>query len=174
MRTFYLASGSHFQDTKMVKITLIASVGQYKDELKESDVKHFSYVKGLIEAAPDGDAEIEVPHADEAIIKTILVFAEQHSNDEEVSESWTKEKPRDLTDADKANFAPHVGMALVNLLKAANFLGNQMLLNAAATYVGQIIVTKNEKEVQDYFGVHREITKEEADAVQAKYPIPFQ
>jgi hypothetical protein len=157
----------------MVKITLTAAADQFKAELKQEDVKHFSYIKGLMEAAPDCDAEIDVPHADAAIIQTIITFADQHSNDPEVNPEWTKEKPRELTEGDKANFAPHVGMALVNLLKAANFLGNQMLLNAAATRVGQVLVTKNEKEVQDYFGVHREITKEEADAVQAKYPIPF-
>lgn len=48
-----------------------------------------------------------------------------------------------------------------------------MMLNCVATYIGQILVTKNEKEVQEYFGVHREFSKEEEEQVKAKYPVPF-
>jgi len=158
----------------MSKVTLKAVQDEFKKEFPADAVKHASYVKGLLEAAPDSDSELEVPHANEAVINVIVAFAEAHKADEEVTEEWTKQKPRELTEGDKALFIPIVGMQLVNLLKATNFLGFQMLLNAAATYTGQVLVTKNEKEVQEYFGVFREFTKEEEDQVKAKYPVPFQ
>lgn len=143
-------------------------------------VQHCNYIQGLLKAVEDTPVDpnappevIEVPHADEQTIKFICGFLEAHQNDEPVKEGWEKEKPRELTAQDKAEFTPIVGMALVGLLKATNFLGCQMALNATATYVGQIIVTKNEQEVQDYFGVYREFTKEEEEQVKAKYPVPF-
>jgi hypothetical protein len=70
-----------------------------------------------MEAAPESDAEIDVPHADEVLIKFICGFLEQHKDDEEVGEGWEKQKPRELIAWDKANLAPIVGLALVNLLK---------------------------------------------------------
>jgi hypothetical protein len=158
----------------MVKVTLKAAQDEFKKDFPSDAIKHASYIKGLVEAAPEGDAELEVPHANEALVNVIVQFAEAHNADEEVTEEWIKQKPRELTEGDKALFTPIVGIQLVNLLKAANFIGFQMLLNAAATYVGQILVTKNEKEVQEYFGVFREFTKEEEDQVKAKYPVPFQ
>lgn len=100
-------------------------------------------------------------------------FLEHHQNDPEVGEGWENEKSRELTDWDKTNLTPIVGMKLVDLLKASNFISCQMMLNAVATYVGQVLAPKNEKEVQEYFGVFREFTKEEEEQVKAKYPVPF-
>jgi hypothetical protein len=146
-------------------------------------VPHCSYVKGMLDAAPDGDAEIEVPHADEIILSFITRFLQAHKDDAPVEEGWEKLKPRELTEADKKELLPIVGVALVNLLKAFNFLGCQLGLNATATYLGQVLVTKNEQEVQSYFGIFRTFSKEEEEQVKAKYPgsphsltsaVPFQ
>ena len=142
----------------------------FQMELPDGTAKHCSYVKGLLDAAPDGDAEIEVVHSDEVIIRFICDFLQRHKDDAEVEVGWEKLKPRELTDADKAALLPIVGIALVNLMKACNFLGSQITLNAVATYVGQVLVTKNEKEIQQYFNVFREFTPEEEKQVKEKYP----
>lgn len=145
----------------------------YFQELPAGAIKHCNYVAAMIEAVPDSDADILVPHTDHKLIKFICAFLEQHKDDEEVGEGWEKKKPRELTEWDKTNLEPIVGIPLVDLMKASNFLGSQLMLNAVATYVGTILVTKNEKEVQEYFGVFREFTKEEEEQVKAKYPSPF-
>jgi hypothetical protein len=147
--------------------------GRHSMPLPDLAIKHCSYVKGLLEAAPDSDATIDVPHADAKSIDFLVGFLEQHKDDEEVLEGWEKQKPRELTPWDKAALGEFVGIPLVSLLKASNFLGSQMMLNAVARYVGEILVTKNEKEVQDYFGVHRDFTKDEEEQVKAKYAVPF-
>ena len=157
----------------MPVILLKAAVGDYKQDLPPGAIPHCSYIKGLLEAAPDGDAEIITEHSDEILIKWICAFLDRHKDDEPVLEGWEKSKPRELTQADKDSLLPIVGIALVNLLKACNFLGSQIALNAVATYVGQVLVTKNEKEVQEYFGVFREFTPAEEQQVREKYPVPF-
>ncbi len=145
----------------------------YFQELPPGAIKHCHYISGMIDAVPDSCADILVPHTDHLLIKFICAFLQEHQDDEEVADDWAKKKPRELTEWDKTNLEPIVGIPLVDLLKASSFLGCQLMLNAVATYVGSILVTKNEKEVQDYFGVYREFTKEEEEQVKAKYPQPF-
>lgn len=152
-------------------ILLKAATSDYKQDLPAGAVPHCSYIKGLLEAAPDGDAEIEVGHTDETLIKFMCSFLDQHKDDAPVEEGWEKQKPRELSQWDKDNLVPITRIALVNLMKAFNFIGCQIGLNATATYVGQVLVTKSEKEVMDYFGVYREFTKEEEEQVKAKYPV---
>lgn len=136
-------------------------------------VKHCNYVKGILEASDENEVTVEIPHSDPKIIDFMADFLEKHKDDEEVTDGWEKQKPRALTPEDKEGLQKFVGLELVNLLKAANFIGSQLMLNAVATYVGQVLVTKNEQEVQAYFGVQREFTKEEEEQVKAKYPVPF-
>jgi hypothetical protein len=142
----------------------------FQIEFPLTGVPHCSYIKGLLDAAPDGDALVEVPHSDEIILKFICGFLDVHKDDAPVEEGWEKLKPRELTQWDKDNLLPISKLPLINLLKAFNFLGCQLGLNAASTYVGQVLITKTEKEVQEYFGVFREFTKEEEEMVKAKYP----
>jgi hypothetical protein len=159
--------------SKIPKITLKAMKDDYEQVLPEVGLKHCSYIKGLVEAAPDSDSDVAVPHADETLIRFMCAFLEQHANDDPVEEGWEKKKPRELTEWDTANLMPIVGMPLVDLLKASNFIGCQMMLNAVATHVGQVLLTKGEQEVKNYFGVDRTWTKEEEEQVKAKFPLPF-
>jgi hypothetical protein len=155
-------------------ITLKSLVGpEYQQELPQVAIKHCAYIRGLLEVAPDADSEVEVPFADEAIIKMICAFHEQHKDDAEVEPDWDKKRPRDLTAWDKENFKAFTGMNIVQLLKSVNFLGSQLMLNAGSVYLGQILIVKNKDEIQDFFGRKREFTEEETASVKARYPTPF-
>lgn len=159
----------------MPVVTLTTTVGPaYAQELPAAGVKFCSYIQGLMEAAPNQDLTIEVPHADAATIKIICAFHEEHKNDEEVEHDWEKKRPRELTAWDKENLAPFNGMAVANLLKAVNFLSSQLMLNTVAVYVGQKMVIMDAKQIQDYYGIQKaEFTEEEKAAVKARYPNPF-
>ena len=47
------------------------------------------------------------------------------------------------------------------------------MLNAVAHHVASIVHDKSEQQVNAYFGIDREFTKEEVDMVKAKYPGLF-
>jgi len=156
----------------MSTITLKATVGDYSQLFPAGAVKHCVYIARLLDAA-EGDATIEVPHADEAIIKFMCEFLEQHKDDPTVPPEWEKQKPIDLTEWDKEHLTPIVGLKLIDLMKASDFLACQLMLNAVAKHVGEILVNKNELEVQEYFGVPATFTKEQEEEVKKKYPVPF-
>jgi len=136
-------------------------------------LEHCSYFKGLVEAAPDSDSTIDIPHVDEGLLKFMVDFLEKHAGDEVVGEGWEKQKPRELTEWDTAQLQPIQGMRLVHLLKAANFIGCQLMLNLVAAYTGQILVSKTQQEVEQYFGKKAEWTPEQEAEVKRKYPTPF-
>lgn len=154
-------------------IVFKAHNSDHKANMPYNSVKHCAYIKGLLEAAPEGDVEIEIPHTDHVLINFMVGFLEQHADDEEMTPDWEKQKPRPLTEWDKENLTPITGIALVNLLKASNFIGCQLMLNVIASHVGGILSNKNEAEVQEYFGVTRVFSPEEEEQVKAKYPVPF-
>lgn len=157
----------------MSTVLLKAANSDHKAVLPPDSIKHCAYIKGILEGAPEGEVEIEVPETDHTLINFMIEFLKEHANDEEVTEGWEKEKPRPLTGSDKELLEPIVGKPLIYLLKASNFIGCQLMLNAVSTYVASVLVTKDVAEVQQYFGVFREFTKEEEEQVKAKYPVPF-
>lgn len=126
----------------MSSISLKATDGdEYVRELPTATIKHASYIKGLVDAAPDSVVEIDVPHANKEIVDFMVDFLVQHQDDEEIEENWEKLKPREMTDWDKQRITGNfVGMALINLMKATNFIGCQLALNVVATHVGQVPV----------------------------------
>jgi hypothetical protein len=68
----------------------------FEMQLPPDAVKHCSYIRGLLDAAPDGDATIEVPHTNAELIKFICEFHEQHKNDPEVEVGiFTATDPQD-------------------------------------------------------------------------------
>ena len=147
---------------------------KYKQEFPMGCVHHSTmFTEALNVFQGEGDILEPIDNADETIIRFMCGWAEQHQNDEEIAPDWEKQKPRELTAWDKANLEPIVKMPLINLLKAAGFIGCQLMLNCVATQVGQILVVKNEEEVQEYFGVRATFTKEDEEEVKRKYPVPF-
>lgn len=157
-------------------ILLKATTGDaYTRQLTDkTTAKHTSYIKGLLSCAPYSDFELEIPHADKDIIDFIVDWLDHHEADDEIPDDWEKKRPLELTDWDRARMVDtFVGVALINLMKAANFIGCQLMLNAVATYVGQVLVTKSERDVMDYFGVHREWTAADEAMVKEKFRTPF-
>lgn len=147
----------------------------YAQKLCPGAIKYCAYIKGLLDLAPDSDLEIPVPDADAAAIRFICEFFEEHQNDEDLPEGWEKLPPRQPTQWDKEHLEPFVGMQLTKLAKAVSFLGSKLILNTVTLRIGQILITKNKQEIQEYFGIFREFTEEETAQVKARYPnITFQ
>lgn len=167
-------------------ITYLATPdNSFRIPLAENLVSSCAYVKGLIDQVDPESPEstIQVQHSDQTLLEFTVAFLEQHANDPQPEEGEeAKKKQYTLTDWDKQHFGkywtaekvePETNIKIVDLLKMADFLQCKVLLDAAATVMGQILVTKNEQEVQQWFGRHRTFTKEEEEAVAAKYPVPF-
>lgn len=154
---------------------ILKEVGDgYVQEFPQAGLIHSKAINAVVEDAQDAaDAPrvIEVPFGNEKNITFMCAFAATHANDEPVEIGWEKQRPRELTPWDKENLRPFVGMELVHLLKATNFIGNQMMLNAVGTYVGSIMESMNEVDIQKYFGVMREFSKQDEAEVKAKYPV---
>lgn len=119
--------------------------------------------------------DIVVPHATQKLIEFICVFLSRHADAPVVADFK-------LSDWDKEQFSQLEGTTLVNLLKvprfapttkASHFLGSQFLFNATSAYIGYALASKDQQAAQDYLGISHEPTTEDANALKARYPLPF-
>lgn len=85
--------------------------------------------------------------------------------------------PRQLSAEDKAQLAAfetaHGGLAISQLFKAASFCDSQLLVNTVATFLGEVITSRDEAGVVAYFGVPYNPTAEQVAEVDARYPESF-
>lgn len=162
-----------YQDRKRMALLQTTVGPTFEVQISKKAIEHASYVKGLMSVTEEDLPTIPVSDADQKSLEIIVAFLEAHASDPEVPEDW-KEKPVvPLTPEDETLFAGLTGPEYVRLLKATNFVGSMLMLNAVSQSMARILSGKSEEEVQDWFGKRRTFTEAEINSVKEKYPTLF-
>jgi hypothetical protein len=165
-------------------------------ELPLEAFKHCKNVMAMINVAPDSDGHLPLPHMKTLEhLKFISAFLHAHRDDEEPVEEkepvaeqpadgkspdenapdtmWKNLKETKYSEWDEVNVTKIERLDIPDFLKVGLFLGNQIMMNAFGKRLATVIMQYDDKGIQDYFGIHREFTQAEHDAVREKYPLPF-
>jgi len=135
-------------------------------------IQHAEYIKSIVESSEENDILIEVPNAKGPILDFMGYFMNAHQNDDVLGEISPENIPP-LTDADKVELQKLNPIQLVDLMKAADYIHAQNMVACACTFVASELVTKNEEEIQKYYGIERTFTEKEIQSVQEKFPALF-
>ena len=142
-------------------------------EVPEAAWQHIAYVKGQREDVGDADIQLSLPMLSEKLLRTLVSLLAQHAHDQPVPDNWAQLPSRELTEADVDAFKLLSGMELISLANAASMMGCQLLLNCVAKWLAQELYDKEMPAIQDYFGVHMELTDEHRAHLRNVYPAAF-
>lgn len=157
-------------------------------KLKTSDDKVFEVdrelakksvtISHLLEDLDEADeVPIPIPNVKSDIMQMIVTWLQAHKNDVPLTEEQQEERrahefaewDAKFFDLKLENGNPDLA-TLFNLILAANFLDIQQLLIDSCKSVALLIRGKDCAEIRKLFGIHREFTKEEMDAVKKEHP----
>ena len=143
-------------------------------EVPQAAWQHIAYVKGQLDDVGEQDISLPLPMLDEKLLRILVDLLTQHANDELVPDNWADLPPRDLTNADADTLGALGGKDLIALANASSMMGCQLLLNCVAKWLAQELYDKEMPAIQDYFGVHMELTDEHYAHLRNVYPAAFE
>lgn len=157
-------------------------------KLKTSDDKMFEVdrdlakmsmtISHLLEDLDDASVEsIPLPNVDSKIFQLVVSWLQQHKDDPILTEEQQEERrAHEFGEWDKKFFDFQLEdgkldyVTLFNLTNAANFLDIHQLLNDCCKAIALTFCGKDPAGIRKLFGIDREFTKEEMDAVKKEHP----
>ncbi len=103
----------------------------------------------------------------------IVEFLYRHKDDEEPMSPEDLRKFRELDDWEKEKLEPFQALRGIALQFAAKFLGHFRLLQITSRNIARQLETRNEEEIQQYYGIPAKFTKEQEKATRARFPEFF-
>jgi len=127
-------------------------------------------IKNLIEDVGEGaTAEaIPIPNVNEAVLKKVLEWCEQHKLDPPASQdddSDSRKKTTDIEEWDQKFMQVDQEM-LFEIILAANYLDIKALLDVGCKTVANMIKGKSPEEIRKTFNIQNDFTPEEEDQIR--------
>lgn len=169
-----------FFTPQQMPVLLCSTEGpEHARAIEDVVISHVQVAKQMLaDIGADDEVRVPVLHAAAEQIDFICDFLSRNKDlpvpaDGDVQRSG----PRRLSVEDREQLVAfetkHGGLAISQLFKASLFCDSQLLLNTVATFLGEVITSRDQAGVVEYFGVPYNPTKQQMDEVDARYPEAF-
>ena len=162
--------------TEVVKIRSNDEDGESKTfEISKAAINISKTARDLIEQFGDEAAEIPLPNVSGSVLEKVVAFCNhKKDNPDPVDDDRTEMQKRtaELTPWEKEFVDVNQDM-LFKLILAANYLDIKALLDLSCKTVALQIKGMNADEIKNHFGVTRDFTPEEVEAVKRDHPHLF-
>ncbi|KAF2474331.1 E3 ubiquitin ligase SCF complex, Skp subunit [Lindgomyces ingoldianus] len=126
-------------------------------------------IKNLLEdlGGESGEA-IPIPNVNEAVMKKVLEWCEQHRKDPPASQDDDSDSRKKSTDIDEwdQKFMQVDQEMLFEIILAANYLDIKALLDVGCKTVANMIKGKSPDEIRKTFNIQNDFTPEEEDQIR--------
>jgi len=149
------------------KVTLTTS--DNADLTVEREVAERSIlIKNLLEDIGDNGDAIPIPNVNEAVMKKVLEWCEQHRKDPPASQDDDADSRKKSTDIDEwdQKFMQVDQEMLFEIILAANYLDIKALLDVGCKTVANMIKGKSPDEIRKTFNIQNDFTPEEEDQIR--------
>ncbi|KAF1813535.1 E3 ubiquitin ligase complex SCF subunit sconC, variant [Eremomyces bilateralis CBS 781.70] len=127
-------------------------------------------IKHLLEDLPEESTTeaIPVPNVNEAVLRKVLEWCEQHKKDPPPSNDEDSESRKKCTDIDEwdQKFMQVDQEMLFEIILAANYLDIKALLDVGCKTVANMIKGKTPEEIRKTFNIQNDFTPEEEDQIR--------
>lgn len=103
----------------------------------------------------------------------IAEFLYRHKDDEQPLPMEELQRFRELDGWEIENLAPFQDLRAIGLLFAAKFLGHNLMLKVVGRHISRNLETRDEEQIQQYFGVKANFTQENEEATRQRFPEYF-
>lgn len=177
---------------------LYASNGVEFVELPTEAFVHCAAIQAMIDVCPDSSGEwtlganlassTEAPEGqceqssaptrpsypiDKQQLDFIVEFLYRHKDDEQPLPVKELHHFKELDEWESTKLEPFQGLRAIGLLFAAKYLGHNLLLRVVGRHISRNMETRNEKQIQQYFGVKANFTQENEEATRQRFPEYF-
>ncbi|OCK81765.1 E3 ubiquitin ligase SCF complex, Skp subunit [Lepidopterella palustris CBS 459.81] len=126
-------------------------------------------IKNLLEdLGSEGDEPIPIPNVNEAVMKKVLEWCEQHRKDPPATQDDDSDSRKKSTDIDEwdQKFMQVDQEMLFEIILAANYLDIKALLDVGCKTVANMIKGKSPDEIRKTFNIQNDFTPEEEDQIR--------
>jgi len=126
-------------------------------------------IKNLLEdLGGEGGEAIPIPNVNEAVMKKVLEWCEQHRKDPPATQDDDSDSRKKSTDIDEwdQKFMQVDQEMLFEIILAANYLDIKALLDVGCKTVANMIKGKSPDEIRKTFNIQNDFTPEEEDQIR--------
>ncbi|KAI9661905.1 MAG: hypothetical protein M1821_009145 [Bathelium mastoideum] len=125
-------------------------------------------IKNLLEDLGDTGEPIPILNVNEAVLKKVLEWCEQHKKDPPATNEDDSDSRKKTTDIDEwdQKFMQVDQEMLFEIILAANYLDIKALLDVGCKTVANMIKGKSPEEIRKTFNIQNDFTPEEEDQIR--------
>ena len=116
----------------------------------------------------ESDEGLPLSNVSAAVLDKVIEFCQHHKDDPPLSEEQVEEKRREEITGWDADFVKVPQNELFELILAANFLDNQLLLDLTCKKVAHMIRGKTPDEIRKTFNIENDLTHEEEEEISGE------
>lgn len=165
---------THTQSEEMPTYWITNDAGEYLVEVKREALELCSHLMAMIEISPEEDAKFSLIGSSTDALDFIGEYLRHHTGDTEIDDEemavW-----KELDGWDATQFSRIDAQLVLEILRAADYLGHRRLLKHASTRFCQIIEPCDSEGIQAACGKRAPefYTEEEIAITKAKIPEAF-
>ena len=117
----------------------------------------------------ESDEGLPLSNVSAAVLDKVIEYCQHHKDDPPLSEEQVEEKRREEITGWDSDFVNRLSqLELFELILAANFLDNQLLLDLTCKKVAFMIRGKTPEEIRKTFNIENDFTPEEEEQVRGE------